>query len=170
MKAIFLLLLFCAALSATAQSAIWGNSEPQPCGTWQAQPEEITDWHTVDTLGKKQAFPPERHWLAGTWKDAPLRGFLNAIWAPCGRGEPNILEQYRICSLTGIRQMRQRITAYKYIPAPLNEYERVRDSFYRLQDSTWSLPGGLFLHNGPNYIYRVDTTTIKISIPKKKKK
>jgi len=122
------LLLLVAIASRGQQTILFPSMEHHPCGTWERQPEDTTAWLTVDTLGKKENFSPERHWIYDTWNERPFSGWTDAVYRPCGWGDPYIMQQYRVCSITGIRQIRERFTAYKYIEAPITEYERVRDS------------------------------------------
>lgn len=134
MKIIFMTIVLLSAIYCQAQIVEWPWG--RPCGTWQPQPEDTTAWQTVDTLGRKDHFGEERNWVFDKWKMVPNERWTNLDYTPCGAGYPEILEQYRVCSLTGIRQRRERITRYKYIEPPKSEYERVTDSLYVVSTPT----------------------------------
>lgn len=101
-----------------------------PCGTWEKQPQQITEWVTVDTLGKKEQFDTARHWVYDEEKPVAPSGWTDAVYRPCGFGSDEQYQQFRVCSLTGIRQKRARYIPYKYVEPPRTEYQRVEDSLY----------------------------------------
>lgn len=151
MKALFITLACLAAITSHAQSGIIFRTEngiqfsaERPCGTWQAQPEDTTEWQTVDTLGKMEYFSVYRRWVYDLWKPRPYYQVNDLVWTPCGRGYPDVTEQYRVCSLTGIRQKRERIVHYKYIEPPMSEYQRVTDSLIKTTGVASIIGGALY--------------------------
>lgn len=104
------------------------NFNDIPCGTWVKLPQEVSEWQTVDTLGDKKHFDDSSHWVYDEERLASQSQWTNAIYSPCGFGDPDIYEQYRIGAGTGIRQVRKRIIRQKYIEPEKSEYEKVLDS------------------------------------------
>jgi hypothetical protein len=98
------------------------------CGTWVPLPEQIVEWATVDTLGKKKITDTVKRWVYDKEFIQPETAWAEALYQPCGSGTPTIYLQYRICALTGIRQVRKRIFPYQYIEPVPSEYERIIDS------------------------------------------
>lgn len=136
---------------------------PLKCGTWQEQPAVTTDWETVDTLGDKHITSTQRHWIYNAEEQVSSNTWTDAMYAPCGRGGATIYEQYRICSLTGIRQVKKRTISYKYIPPVPTDYERVVDSLTAKKtaelygataaDTVWGIKASGWITNG-----NIDTT------------
>lgn len=100
------------------------------CGTWEPQPDYYTDWESVDTLKKIPIKDTIRKWVYSPEK-MQISNMVTLEYAPCGNGRPTTWEQQRICELTGIRQKRYRVRAYKYIPKPKTEFQKVVDSLSR---------------------------------------
>jgi hypothetical protein len=98
------------------------------CGTWVADSIKITDWEGVDTL-KKPVKTTEREWIENsTWQhDVPQ--YVYAVYRPCGDDPTHSEYQYRVCSITGIRQKRYRIYLYHYVEPVKSEYQKTVDKF-----------------------------------------
>jgi hypothetical protein len=56
--------------------------------------------------------------------------FVHANYCPCGCGDAVIQYQYRVCSITGIRQKRYFIITYHYIEPEKSNYEKTVDKFH----------------------------------------
>lgn len=137
-----------------------------------------TDWKTVDTLGKFQA-SEKRDWILDKERMLMGSGWQTLEYKPCGKQQSTTWEQYRICKITGIRQVRNRSQGYKYIPPPRTEYDSFVDSIYAITrpklDSLGSMlgtslsyPGRLIVGSG-NVFYDSKSGTIS-SVPVNKKK
>lgn len=123
-NAVLAVVFFCQ--GAKSQSFDFGMNI-NDCGTWEAQPDYYTEWKSVDTLVKKPIKDTVRSWVYDTEK-MQVSNMTTLEWAPCGNGRPTTWEQYRVCQITGIRQVRYRIRSYKYIPKPKGDYEKAVDS------------------------------------------
>lgn len=89
--------------------------------------EEILDWTAYDTAGNvKLPFPTERKWSYSHWgcegASMPALGDTSRI------GGKVTFRQYRICSITGIRQYRQRIEWTERTKSD-DPYEYIFDGF-----------------------------------------
>jgi len=102
-------------------------NEQYRCGTWEKQEPEYTDWKTVDTVGNKPINTPKRNWVESGWEDISPQ-WMTLEYTPCGKNVPDKYRMYRVCSITGIRQSKDKTINYKYIPRPMSEYEKVVDS------------------------------------------
>ena len=104
-----------------------GSYSPRiECGTWEAMPEEFTDWIAIDTVSI--VMDTARSWVDDQEK-LMVSSMDTADYAPCGKGTPTRYRQQRICAINGIIQERFRIIRYKYIPKPKSEFEKVIESF-----------------------------------------
>lgn len=106
-----------------------GNLMPNyNCGTWVADSIKITDWENVDTL-KKLVTARQRNWIESNVWQYDVSQFVYAVWNPCG-GDPTHNEyQFRVCSITGIRQKRYRVYLYHYVDPAKSDYEKAVDKF-----------------------------------------
>lgn len=130
MKTIITMLLIAVCFTASAQKYqpnIILPTNMQRCGTWEEQPSVLSDWITVDTLGNHHINSIVRQWVYDEERMVTSNITL-ANYCPCGCGYPIVYKQYRVCALTGIRQLRTRIINYKYIPPAKTEYQSVLDS------------------------------------------
>jgi hypothetical protein len=132
--------------------------EWEKCGTWETLKPYYTNWTTVDTLGNKKylnMFVGSEMKItsdSGLFFNGPkiVGGYGPDCWVydelepgdpnisswtydPCGSRSDEVYEQYRIHIILGIRQKRQLIKKYKYIPPPKNIYEQVCDSLSKLK-------------------------------------
>lgn len=123
-----ILMLVAVLFSQTAKSQIFeGLGIINDCGTWKASPIVFTDWQSVDTLKKKPIKDTIRKWIYDAEK-MQYSTITTLEYSPCGNGRPTIWEQYRVCQITGIRQMRRKIQSYIYIEKPKSEYQSAIDS------------------------------------------
>ena len=120
MKSIILLFLLLSPLFVRSQVFF---STDQPCGTWVADSVKITDWENVDTL-KKPVTTNQRNWVENNvWQhDTQLTEF--AVYYPCGQDPTYSQYQFRVCSITGIRQRRYRVYLYHYVEPVKSQYEK----------------------------------------------
>ena len=96
------------------------------CGTWKALPTYYTNWESVDTLKKEAIKDTVRNWVYDAEK-LMLNNLTYAMYCPCGCGYDKKYSQYRVCSITGIRQIRYKVHPYEYKPKPKSEYQQVVD-------------------------------------------
>lgn len=125
MKKLLTLLILCLAIGVKAQ--VFSN--PSPCGTWQPDSGKLTEWESVDTL-KKPVITNERNWVEDEMQPE-VKQFQNAVYCPCGCGDPYIKYQYRVCSITGIRQKRYFIINFHYVGREKSTYEKTVDKFHK---------------------------------------
>lgn len=85
---------------------------------------KVSDWETVDTLGKRD-IAEQRDWVESEWHDVtpPWRSL-----ALCYH-DPDIYQQFRICRLTGIKQRRTKVRRYWYEDPPLTEFQLLEKEF-----------------------------------------
>lgn len=108
----------------TWQGNFW--ADVHDCGTWEQDTTYVTEWTPVDTLGdvstdaRDWVYDKERYKIDLT---------VTADFAPCGRGMPDLYETIRVCSITGIRERKQRVITYRYIPKPETLYQKVIQKF-----------------------------------------
>lgn len=103
------------------------NFDEYDCGTWKAKPIYYTEWQSVDTLKKKPIKDTVRNWVYDDEKMMVTNQVLT-IYCPCGCGYDTKWQQYRVCQITGIRQVRYKVQSYEYIPKPKSEYKKAIDS------------------------------------------
>lgn len=96
------------------------------CGTWESDGVTATKWVVIDTLSQNRS--DKRNWVYSD-KERELNYFVNAGFAPCGRGTSDIWVERRVCTITGIHQERQWVETYTYVSKPLSVYERTLKSF-----------------------------------------
>lgn len=97
------------------------------CGTWKAKPIYYTEWQSVDTLKKEPIKDTVRSWVYDK-ENLMVSNQSLAIYCQCGCGYDTKWQQYRVCQITGIRQVRYKVQPYEYIPKPKSDYERAVDS------------------------------------------
>lgn len=111
-------------------SVVFGTLEPykpwRDCGTWEAMPEEFTDWISIDTIST--VIDTARNWVDDQ-EDLVVSNMVTLEYAPCGKGTPTQYRQRRICAINGIIQERFRIIRYRYIPKPKSDFEKIIESF-----------------------------------------
>jgi hypothetical protein len=105
---------------------IWDNQ--YPCGTWKPDSGKLTNWQSIDTL-KKPVITNDRNWVEDAMQTV-VSPYANTIYCPCGCGDNYVRYQYRICSITGIRQKRYFIITYHYIDPEKSDYEKTIDKFH----------------------------------------
>lgn len=155
---IFLLFLLCA----VARGQNWQFPNNNNCGTWEQLAPDTTDFMSVDTLGS-QPIEKKRHWVYDEIK-LKQTAITTLEYNPCGSGKPTIYYQYRICSITGIKQIRYITIRYKYTPEPKTEYEKVLQDFieknkanlpvntYYLPKSAYAGSDTVFMSGTPGFI------------------
>lgn len=153
MKMIFLLALVMIVCSSFGQSlrfadSLFGIIE---CGTWVADSMRYTEWETVDTISVEAekrnlrlTKTEQRDWIYGR-EIMDSRNWTYADWSPCGRGDTKMWRQYRLCRITGIRQVRTRYQTYHYVPPPISDYQKAEDSLKR--KTGWLPPAERFNKN-----------------------
>lgn len=151
MKYILTIVLGCLIYSAQGQQPkITGWSQggiyllpTEPCGTWECQPEQITEWQTVDTLGEKSHLVGLGINASAAWvydDERPYRdefAYDDLVWRPCGAEPSQSYVQYRVDINSGIRQQRRRTIPYKYLPHQKSPYERAVDSLTPAPPPSW---------------------------------
>lgn len=108
----------------TWEGNTWINA--YDCGTWEQDTTYVTEWTAVDTLG--DVLTDARDWVYDEER-YKIDLTVTADFAPCGRGTPDIYETIRICSITGIRERKQRVITYRYIPKPKTPYQKAIQKF-----------------------------------------
>lgn len=124
LAAMLLLAVVLFSQDAKSQTFDFGFSD---CGTWKAKPDYYTEWEGVDTLIKKSIKDTIRKWVYDS-ENMQVSNTTTLEYAPCGNFRPSTWEQYRVCQITGIRQVRYRVRSYEYTPKPKSEYQKVVDS------------------------------------------
>lgn len=119
MKILILILLLVSPLLVRSQGFF---NIDNPCGKWVPDTGKLTDWQSVDTV-KKPVTTSQRNWVEDIWK-TEYSQYTYAVFAPCGMGLPDVKFQYRICSITGIRQKRYFVVNYHYIEPEKSQYEK----------------------------------------------
>lgn len=135
-KVLALLLLSCAA---RAQTGIF-MGPTSSCNFWARNPDSITEWITVDTLG---AAPGE--WTAPDWVYRKeefiqplgyLMGFITILpnynnYDP--KPATDVYITWRVDRNSSIRQTRKRIVDWHWVACPQAEYDRICDSLAGLK-------------------------------------
>lgn len=96
------------------------------CGTWVKDTVYVSNWVPLDTLGI--VLDEKREWVYDEEKFVSSPS-VHAVYAPCGQGNPDAYEMYRICAITGIKELRVRTITYKYIPKPKTDYQKIIQKF-----------------------------------------
>lgn len=73
------------------------------CGEWVQNPDIFSEWKTVDTLLKTKVNTLDRNWL---YDEETM------VQNSCGCNPEKIYQQYRVCEITGIRQIRYRTISF----------------------------------------------------------
>lgn len=94
-------------------------------GRWVPGVDYYTDWVTVDTIGSKKELNENREWICDEFKKTNNNSYQLGIYRPCGDGSPTIYTQFRICTITGIRQKREHIYPKVWQENEKTEYEKV---------------------------------------------
>lgn len=127
MKKIFFALILL--LPSVAKSQTNSGLFPQyDCGTWVADSIKFTDWENVDTL-KKPVQTEKRNWVLNDRWQHDVQMFVPAVYYPCGSDPAYSEYQFRVCSITGIRQKRYRIYNYHYVEPLKSDYQKTVDKF-----------------------------------------
>lgn len=124
-KYFFVAILILSINPATAQYFTFDSDVE--CGTWVANPTYYTDWQSIDTLLSKPIKDTARNWVYNEEKMV-ISSIATLQFCPCGCGDDTRWEQYRVCKITGIRQVRFKIQSYDYKPKPKTEYKMAIDS------------------------------------------
>lgn len=124
-SAVLAAMLLLSVVSTKAQSFSFGFDND--CGTWEAKPTYYTDWQNVDTLKNKPIKDTVRNWIYDAEKMV-VSNMTTLAYCPCGCGYDTKWQQYRVCQITGIRQLRYKIQSYEYKPKPKSDYQRAVDS------------------------------------------
>lgn len=124
------------ALDLTAKTGNWTLSGWGDCGDWKTK-TDTSEWVTVDTLDVELRDYMRKHpntsfdpvvWVYDRIKSmTPFSQSVTLEWNPC-KGSESKEEQYRICSITGIRQRRE-ITYKGWYEKSLTEYEKTVKKF-----------------------------------------
>lgn len=151
MKRILFTLLLCVGI-AYGQKGVMMTAETKPdltigdgtgriitfgdCGEWKTK-IDTSEWVTVDTLDVELRDYMRKHpntsfdpvvWVYDRIKSlTPFLQLFTDEWNPC-KGSTSKEEQYRICSITGIRQRRE-ITYRGWYEKSLTEYEKTVKKF-----------------------------------------
>lgn len=162
MKKILFISVLLVIVSQCAHAQEWHLQSSNDCGTWEAMPPDTTDFVSVDTLGS-QPIEKKRHWV---YDEIRLKqtAITTLEYNPCGSGKSTIYYQYRICIITGIKQIRYITIRYKYTPKPQTEYEKVLQDFieknkanlpvntYYLSKSAYAGSDTVFMSGTPGFI------------------
>lgn len=111
-------------LTLIVSTTTYGQWSMAPCGTWTAKPDVYSDWVPVDTIKVGRIIDTLRTWVYSEEKGLGDPNMTHANYCPCGCYEDKSYEQYRVCSITGIRQRRYRTTSWYYTPREATEYEK----------------------------------------------
>lgn len=130
------------------------------CGTWVKLPMVTGDWTTVDTLGSKVFTDTARTWVYDEERAVMDEGIVDCLFRPCGSGNSETYLQYRICSITGIRQKRIRYYPFKYIEPPVSEYDHIVDS---LTPKTVAAGGDSIVFLGTAGSFKYDTVAFSVN-------
>ncbi len=106
------------------------------CGTWKDK-DTYGEWYGIDTISKKPISDTLRNWVYNPVDEALNQNvYSNLVYCPCGCYSDDYWYQYRVCTLTGIKQRRLKTRSWTYTPLPpkpKTEYEKAIDSLNKKQ-------------------------------------
>lgn len=114
-------------LTITSTHAQSITKEINDCGIKEILPIHYTEWKSIDTLKNIPTKDTLRSWVYDEER-LVIDTYTYAAYCPCCAHEVKF-QQYRICQLTGIRQLRYKVQRYHYKPKPKTDYQKTVDSF-----------------------------------------
>lgn len=127
MKILFLIIGIIALSFGSVAQTLALLQQSYDCGTIEKK-TTVSEWVTIDTLGHFMS--KNREWIESDYSRLSEGVYTETLeYNPCKNPRPSQFVQYRICSITGIRQKRIKTEQMVYVKPPLTEYEKTVQSF-----------------------------------------